>query len=335
MMNRFRKWLYKPKVSAAGQTLFPVGTGFSAVPPTPLPLLGDLQTRSPSPPPDLSGSPPSPAWCKPLLLLPSNPGALAAAPAGCQYRPLVLPSRVLRVPSSHLVVAGTQPEQTPPPPTSGFRKDLSSPPRCSGDDSCVPLLRPLPVILDPECTSRPLPPPPLPPRNQKRTLSAFPPGSRAGPHICVFPGARKDPSLPVSGAGPHPTSRTRTDPRLTHLACVSLSRAHPRALNPGDAPARWRRVSAPGAAGSEGMATSSSRRGAPPWSWVGVWAACPAPPSAAAPVALRALRPSQLAQGSSSLRPELVGVRRCARAVRNPGRTLDFPGPNAGGPVPR
>lgn len=115
MMNRFRKWLYKPKVSAAGQTLFPVGTGFSAVPPTPLPLLGDLQTRSPSPPPDLSGSPPNPAWCKPLLLLPSNPGALAAAPAGCRYRPLVLPSRVLRVPSSHLVVADTQPEQTTPP----------------------------------------------------------------------------------------------------------------------------------------------------------------------------------------------------------------------------
>lgn len=73
----------------------------------------------PSPQPRLKRVPPAPnpAWCRLLLLLPSNPGALAAAPAGCQNRPLALPSRVLRVPSLHLVVACPQPEQTPPPPT--------------------------------------------------------------------------------------------------------------------------------------------------------------------------------------------------------------------------
>ena len=235
------------------------------------------------------------------------------------------------MPSLHLVVACPQPEQTPPPLLLGSGKTSQAPLAAAAMTPAFLFCAPSPLSW-----TQNIPPTRPPPCNPKRTLSAFPPGSRAGPHICLFPGARRDPSLSVSGAGPHPTSRTRTDPRLAHLACVSLSRAHPLALNPGDAPAHRRRVSASGAAGSERPAASSSRRGAPPWSWVGVWAACPAPPLAAAPVALRALRPLPLAQGSSPLRPELVGVRRCARAgCWGPGRTLDFPGPNAGGPVPR
>lgn len=214
-------------------------------------------------------------------------------PARCQMGPSPFSFRSCVVPCSHLVVARADPLLLLLGPGKTFPSPLLTPGMTLPFLFCLPpplsWTRNVPLNLPPQSGTDPLP--------------TYPRFWRGDPHV-PLPGPGRTPPSLCAERVPIPLSRPcLPDPgpirASAQFASPSLSRAHFFPCPPaccqmqGSPLPGGGGVSAPGAAGSAGSEVRSSRRCAPPRPWGRGLGSAPCS-SAAAPVALRALRPCRL-----------------------------------------